>query len=358
MAAPLDKAFRKPDPMPHDSRLFLLRIGGTAFSINLKTLRLTMIAGSSLMALLVWGLTLGSFPLSLGEVYGGVTGSGTEDALFIVRELRLPRALTAVIVGGMLAMSGAIFQGLVRNPLVSPDIIGINSGAAVAAVFWIVTGLPLAHLPLVAFVGALAAAAVVYLLSWRGRMSPSRLVLVGIGVNAALTAGTTFLIVRAEINDASRAVLWLTGSVYSANWSDVIVLSAAMTILVPASLSMTWHLRLFQAGDITARSVGAPLERTRLALIVVACGLSSLTVAVAGPIGFVALMTPHLARMMAGPISGGVLLLAGVLGAMLTLSADMAGQHALPVNLPVGVLTAAVGAPYFLFLLYRTNTRL
>ena len=358
MAARLEKDFRTPDPKLRHSRLFLVRIGGAAFRVNPRTLRLTMIAGASLAALLVWALTLGSFPLSLGEVYGGVIGSGTEDALFIVRELRLPRALTAVIVGGMLAMSGAIFQGPVRNPLVSPDIIGINSGAAVAAVFWIVTGLPLAHLPLVAFVGALAAGGAVYLLSWRGRMSPSRLVLVGIGINAALTAGTTFLIVRAEINDASRAVLWLTGSVYSADWSDVIVLSVATAILAPIALGLTWQLRLLQAGDITARSVGAPLERTRLALIVVACGLSSLTVAVAGPIGFVALMTPHLARMMAGPISGGVLILAGVLGAILTVGADMTGQHALPVNLPVGVLTAAVGAPYFLFLLYRTNTRI
>ena len=358
MTARLDKAYRPSPPAPPDSRLFVARIGGAAFRVNLRTLRLIMLAGVLLVALLVWAMTLGSFPLSLGEVYGGVTGSGSEDALFIVRELRLPRALTAVIVGGMLAMSGAIFQGLVRNPLVSPDIIGINAGAAVAAVFWIVTGLPLAHLPPVAFIGALAAGGAVYLLSWRGRMSPSRLVLVGIGVNAALTAGTTFLIVRAEINDASRAVLWLTGSVYSANWSDVIVLSAAAAILAPIALGLTWQLRLLQAGDLTARSVGAPLERTRLALIVVACGLCSLTVAVAGPIGFVALMTPHLARMMAGPISGGVLFLAGVLGAILTLGSDMAGQHALPVNLPVGVLTAAVGAPYFLFLLYRTNTRI
>ena len=177
-------------------------------------------------------------------------------------------------------------------------------------------------------------------------------------MNAALSAGITFLIVRAEINDASRSVQWLTGSVYSSDWGDVRTLAAAIALLTPIGMALMWSLRTLQIGDITARSVGLPLERTRLALIVVGCALSALAVSIAGPIGFVALMTPHVARMLAGPMSGGVFLLAGVIGAMLVLGADMVGQHALPVNMPAGVLTAAVGAPYFLFLLYRLNARL
>ena len=303
-------------------------------------------------------MTLGSFPLTLLEVYGAIIGAGADDTKFIVLDLRLPRVLTAMLVGPMLAMSEAIFLGLVRNPLVSPDIIRINARAAVVAVFWIVTGLSLALLPPVAFVGALGAATAVYLLSWRGRMSAPRLVLVGVGLNAALTAGTTFLIVRAEFNDASRAVLWLTGSVYSSDWVDVRVLSGALAVLVPIGLGLMRSLRTLQVGDLTARSAGMSLERTRLALIAVACGLSAFAVAVAGPIGFVALMAPHLARLVSGPMSGRVFLFTGAMGVILVLSADIVGQHALPVSMPAGLLTAAVGAPYFLFLLYRMNTKL
>ena len=335
-----------------------VRFGGLAFRFNARVLGMLAAALFLLACVSAWALTLGSFPVSVVEVYAALVGAGPDDTRFIVFELRLPRVLAAILVGPMLAMSGAIFQGLVRNPLVSPDIIGINAGAGLAAVFWIVTGRPLGFLPPVAFAGALAAAVAIYVLSWKGRISAPRLILVGVGMNAALTAGTTFLIVRAEIYDASRSVQWLTGSVYSSDWGDVRNLALALAILAPVALGLIWSLRTLQVGDLTARSVGIPLERTRLALMVVGCALSALAVATAGPIGFVALMIPHLARMIAGPMSGGVFLLAGALGAMLVLGADMVGQHALPVNMPVGVLTAAVGAPYFLFLLYRLNARL
>lgn len=336
----------------------LVRFGGLAFRVNVRTL--AMIAVSLLLALVLaaWALTLGSFRLPISDVVGALTGGGSDDARFIVRELRLPRVLAALLVGPMLAMSGAIFQGLVRNPLVSPDIIGINAGAAFAAVLWIVTGRPLEVLPFVAFAGAALAAAAVYLLSWQGNVSGARLVLVGIGINAMLTAGTSYLIIRAEINEASRAVLWMTGSVYASTWGDVRVLALALAILAPLAVALMWPLRVMQVGDLTARSVGLPLERTRLALILIACGLSAVAVAIAGPVGFVALMVPHFARMLAGPIGGGVFVFAGVLGGLLVLGSDMIGQHALPVGLPVGVITAALGAPYFLFLLYRMDAQL
>ncbi|MFW6174379.1 MAG: FecCD family ABC transporter permease [Chloroflexota bacterium] len=338
--------------------LRFVELGGVSFRVNLRVILMSCLALAALTALAGWALTLGSFPLSMGDVFRALTGSPTADSEFIILDLRLPRVLAAVLVGPMLAMSGAIFQGLVRNPLVSPDIIGINAGAAVAAVFWIVTNQPLAVLPLVAFAGALAAGIAVYVLSWRGHISAPRLVLVGIGINALLTAATTFLLIRAEINDASRAVLWMAGSVYAVDWSDIRVLSVTLLALAVVGATLMWALRVMQVGDLPARSVGMPLERTRLALIVVGCALSAFAVSVTGPIGFVALMVPHLARMLAGPMSGGVFLFAGVLGALLVLGADMTGQHALPATMPVGVLTAAVGAPYFLFLLYRTNTRL
>ena len=146
--------------------LLRVRVPGASFRANVRVLRILATSLVLLAGLATWAVTLGSFPLSLGDVYGALVGSGSEETDFIVLDLRLPRILTAMLVGPMLAMSGAIFQGLVRNPLVSPDIIGINAGAAVAAVFCIVTGLSLSLVPPAAFVGALAAAAAVYLLSW------------------------------------------------------------------------------------------------------------------------------------------------------------------------------------------------
>jgi iron complex transport system permease protein len=336
----------------------LVRAGAIAFNVNVRVLAMAAIGLVAVMALGAWGLTLGSFELALGEVVGALAGSGSGSADFIVLDLRLPRVLAAVLVGPMLAMSGAIFQGLVRNPLVSPDIIGINAGASVAAVYWIVSGQPLSLLPVVAFAGALTAAAILYALSWRGRISGPRLVLVGIGIDALLDAGVMLLIVRSNIFDAARAYHWLAGSVYSVNWGDIRVLAVAVAVLAPLGMVSMWYLRVMQTGDLVARSVGIPLETIRLALILIACGLNAVAVSLTGPIGFVALIVPHAARMLGGPMSGGVFLFAGILGGMLVLGSDMVGQHALPVTMPVGVLTAAVGAPYFLFLLYRTNTRL
>lgn len=336
--------------------LRFVQVGPVAFRINVRVLLMALLALALLVVLAAWSMTLGSFPLSISDVLRGVAGTGTSEAGFIVRDLRLPRVLAAVMIGPMLAMSGAIFQGVVRNPLVSPDIIGINAGAALAAVFWIVTNRPQELVPVVAFAGAVVAATAIYLLSWQGHISASRLVLVGIGINAMLGALTTLFIIRSDINNASRAVLWMTGSIYSSTWYDVRVLLIGLALLAPAGIGLMWSLRIVQVGDVTARSVGLPLERTRLALILVACGMSALAVSVAGPIGFIALMVPHLARMLAGPMTGSVFVLTGVIGAVLLLGADMVGQHALPVAMPVGVITAVVGAPYFLFLLYRTNT--
>ena len=334
-----------------------IRAGPLALRVNVRVLLLALAALLCLFLLGTWAMTLGSFEIPFVDVVKAVAGEGTRQSEFIVRTLRLPRVLSAVLVGAALAMSGAIFQGLVRNPLVSPDIIGINAGASVVGVFWIVTGRDWSLLPLAAFAGALIAAALIYVLAWKGGISGNRLVLVGIGLNAILTAGTTFLMVRYPIEQVSSAQLWTTGTLYGSNGDDVRVLLVALLILVPVAVGLMWSLRVVQLGDDAARSVGLPLERTRLALIVAGCGLAAVAVAVAGPIGFVALMTPHIARMLAGPLSGSVMLFTALVGSLIVLAADTVGQHYLPVTLPVGVVTAAVGAPYLIYLLARRTRR-
>ncbi len=326
--------------------------------VNTRLLGVATVVALGLILLAGVALSMGSYPLSLVEVGRAILDGADDRANFVVNTLRLPRVLVALLVGALLAMSGAIFQGIVRNPLVSPDVIGVNAGAAAAAVFWMVTGGLALLIPLVAFAGALATAATVYLLSWKGHIAAGRLVLVGIGLNAMLTAVTTFLLIRTDLDTAERAVRWLAGSVYGAKWNDVYMLSAALAALLPVGAILMWHLRIAQMGDDAARSVGMGVERVRLALILVGCAASALAVSIAGPVGFVALVVPHMARMIAGAMSGSVFIFTAILGALLLLAADTAGHHLLPVTLPVGVVTGAIGAPYFLYLLYRTNARL
>ena len=342
---------RKPGHITVRTRFFALRI-------NYRVLLLALVSLLGLVAISMWAMSLGSYPIPYADVIQSVLGNGTDDQRFIVRTLRLPRVISAILLGGALAMSGAIFQGLVRNPLVSPDIIGINTGATVFAVFWIVTGGSAAWLPVGAFIGALLTAAVIYLLSWKGGIAPNRLILVGIGIGACLGAATTYVTVAFPVERVRPAIVWTMGSISGSNWQDVRILLVGMAILAPAAIALTWPLRTLQLGDDVSRGLGMPIELTRLSLIVAGCGLAALVVSVAGPIGFVALMVPHIARMLAGPLSGSVMLFTGVLGGCFLLAADVVAQHFLPVTLPVGVVTSAVGAPYFLFLLYRSNVRM
>ncbi|HET9658709.1 MAG TPA: iron ABC transporter permease [Thermomicrobiales bacterium] len=335
-----------------------VRRGGLAVRINAGVLIFTGIALTALVLLFVWAMTLGSYSIPFADVVKSVFGHGSDDQILVVRELRLPRVLSAAMIGASLAVSGAIFQGLVRNPLVSPDIIGVNAGAVLVAVFWIVSGLSYRLMPLAAFFGAAVAATAVYLLTWKKGISPNRMILVGIGVGEFLYAFNQYLLVKYPLEQVRPAIVWSIGSIYGSNWFDVKVLAATLLVCLPAAVVLAWPLRAMQLGDDVVRGLGLSLERTRLGLIVVACALAGVAVALAGPIGFVALMVPHFARMLVGPLSGSMILFTAVIGAIFVLGIDTIAQHFMPVALPVGALTAAFGAPYFLFLLYRTNTRM
>lgn len=328
-----------------------------AVRINLRVLGMCLLTLAIGLGVCVFAMTLGSYNLTFQQVFDGVLGKGDDKALFVVRDLRLPRVLVALLVGSALAMSGGIFQGLVRNPLVSPDIIGINTGATLVAVVMIAYGMSQALLPAAAFTGAILTAGVIYGLSWRNGIVPSRLILVGIGIGAFLTAATTWVTLQFPIERIRPAIVWTMGSVYASTWKDVRLLAACLVILVPLGIILMWYLRVLQLGDDIGRGLGMHLELTRFALILVGCGLAAIAVSIAGPIGFVALMVPHAARMLAGPLSGSVLVFTALLGATYLVSADVVAQHLLPVDMPVGVVTSALGAPYFLFLLYKSNAR-
>lgn len=327
--------------------------GPVAVRFELRTALLCVLAAALLALVAAWAMTLGTIRLPLGDVARAAVGLGDSRTEFVVRELRMPRVLSAVLIGALLAAAGAIFQGVVRNPLVSPDIIGVNAGATVAAAWWILSGQDRTLLTPVVFAAASATAAAVYLLSWRGGVSTLRLVLIGIGVNAILQACVTVLMLRYPAQTVASAYLWMAGSVYASQWTDVRLLAGTAAVLLPLAAVMMFPLRVLQFGDPLARGLGMRVELTRLGLLATGCALAGTAVAFAGPVGFIAFAVPHMARALGGALSGGVLILTALLGGLLLLLADQAAQHALPVQLPVGVVTAALGGPYFLLILWR-----
>ncbi|MFT4165203.1 MAG: iron chelate uptake ABC transporter family permease subunit [Microlunatus sp.] len=300
-------------------------------------------------------MMVGDFPVTVQQLWLSLTGRGSRATDFIVYELRLPRAVTALAVGVCFGLSGAIFQSMMRNPLASPDIIGISSGASAAAVVAIlllhVNGFAVSA---AAFVGALITALLIYLLAWKQGIAGYRLVLVGIGIAAMLTAVIDYLMTRAQVWDAQAALLWLTGSLNGASATEMPPMLILMAITVPLALLAGRALSGLQLGDDAATSVGVRVERSRLFLILIGVALAAIATAAAGPVAFVAFVSGPIARRLTNG-TGIALVPAALVGAAVVISGDFAGQHLLPVQLPVGILTAAVGAPYLLFLLVRSN---
>lgn len=302
-------------------------------------------------------LSVGDLAVPLAEVVPAALGAGPVEYGFVVRDLRLPRVVAAWFVGAALAMSGAMFQSIARNPLASPDIIGVTAGASAAAVvLLLVVGASAAAVSLGAFVGAALTAVLVYLLAWRSGLSPYRLVLVGIGLGAFLSALTAFLLTRAEVDDLRRATVWLTGSLNATTWSQLPPLVLGLVLLGPAAVLTARQLQALQLGDDTALGLGLRVERVRAALLALAVGLAAVAVAAAGPVAFVAFVSAPVARrVVRQPLT---LVPCALVGALLVVSADLVARRLFaPTELPVGVLTGIVGAPYLLWLLARTNRR-
>ncbi len=310
---------------------------------------------------LVANVSQGDYPVPPLDVVKTILGfSANPDYAFVVNTLRLPRALVALLVGMGLAVAGAILQGITRNPLAAPEIIGINSGASLVAVAFIVLlpGLPVGWLPIAAFLGGLGAAIAIYLLAWDGGSSPIRLILVGVGLTSLTAAFTSLMITFGNIYDVSQALVWLTGSVYGRSWEHFWPLLPWIGIFLPLTIVLARDLDTLNLGDSLAQGLGSRVEWTRSLLLLCTVALAGSSVATAGTIGFVGLMAPHLARQLVGPAHAGLVPVAALTGACIVELADMVGRLAFaPIELPCGVITAVIGAPYFLWLLYRDGQR-
>lgn len=333
-----------------------LRAGGLSLRVAPRALLTGLVLLLVAAAVTVCAIGTGRYELSPTEVLRTLVGDGPPGAEFIVVDLRLPRALDGLLVGCAMGMAGAVFQSLSRNPLGSPDIIGFGNGASAGALVAIIVldaGAP--QTAFGAVCGGFATAAVVYLLAWKRGVHGHRLVLVGIGASAVLGSVTSFLYVRAEIGKAAQAATWMIGSLNGRGWSDVWIAAAGLAALTPVVLGYARRLTLLEMGDDTAAALGVPPERTRLVLLAAGTGLTAMAVAAAGPIPFVALAAPQLARRVTRA-PGPNVLPAALMGAALVTCADWTTQRISDSTiLPVGVVTGVGGGLYLAWLLIRAR---
>ncbi|MFE9926552.1 FecCD family ABC transporter permease [Streptomyces sp. NPDC005774] len=326
--------------------------GGLSLRVDVRTLVVgTLLLLVALTASVVL-IGTGDFPIPAADVVRTLLGEGDPGQEFIVTELRLPRVLVGLLVGASLGLAGALFQSISRNPLGSPDVLGLGQGATAGALVVIVLFSGTAHqVALGALVGGLATGFAIYVLAWKRGVHGYRLVLVGIGVSAIVTAVNGYLLTKSDIIDAARAVVWMTGSLDGRDWDQVWPLLALCALLVPLVLANSRGLRMMEMGDDVSYALGVRVERVRLVLMLSAVLLTASATAASGPVGFIALTAPQLARRLTRS-PGPNLVPSMCMGAALLVSSDWISQRAFGAGqLPVGVVTGVLGGVYLLWLL-------
>lgn len=312
-------------------------------------------SGLLLAAAVISAFLVGEVTISWTAWLAALHGKAQNLIRQVILNLRLPRVLVAMAAGASLSVSGVLLQGVIRNPLAAPSVLGVTSGAGLGGLLLLIAfpAAPVGLVPLVAFLGAAAAFGVVYGAAWRGGVSPSRLALVGIAVSAFCGALISLLIVRAGVRVAV-ALVWLSGSIYARGWGELLNLIAWPTLLIPLAYLFSRELDLIGLGDEVSKGLGLRLERSRLVLLSVAVFLAAAAVATVGTIGFVGLITPHAARLLVGNRHRHLIPLTAILGALVVVVADTVGRSLLaPRQVPAGLVTALIGAPYFLWLLWN-----
>jgi iron complex transport system permease protein len=345
-------------------KIFRINKGKISYLIDKKALFvfIGLLVGAA--AIFVISTGLGEMKISPLNVLKVLFGGGTEMESLVIKSFRLPRIIVALMAGIGLAVAGGILQGMIRNPLASPDILGITGGAAVAVVGFLalfsdknhVLTVSIHWLPVAAFVGATVVSFLIYLLAWKNGVSPIRLILIGIGLMSLTKALTTLMMVLGPIYQTSQANIWITGTVYGSTWKSVGVIVPWIAILIFMVLIYARNINIQELGDEVATGLGGRVQRQRFILMMLSTGLVGGAVAFAGGIGFVGLMAPHMARRIVGSSFGALLPVAALLGGILVMLADLIGRMMFsPLEIPAGVFTASIGAPYFIYLLFKTR---
>ncbi|MEU8248010.1 iron chelate uptake ABC transporter family permease subunit [Nonomuraea sp. NPDC048916] len=342
-----------------------LRIAGLSWRVRPRAAAVTLGGLLLLGVLMALNMRIGDIQMSLAEVVRATFDTASAGH-FVIMDLRLPRALTGALVGAALALSGAIIQSIARNPLASPEILGVTTGASVAVVAGVVISgsvyggasgmLSALGIPALALAGGLTGAVIVYTLAWRRGLDGYRLVLVGIGVAAVFTNVKFWLLTIGDVNDTSRAMVWISGSLNGRGWEHVRPVGVALAVVIPLTLLGARSLDSLRFSDDTITALGVRMNLSRALLILAAVLLAAVATASAGPIAFVALAAPQIALRVAR-CAQPPLLSSAVVGALLTTGADLIARTAFsPIELPVGIVTAVLGAPYLIHLIWRART--
>ncbi|WP_404456211.1 FecCD family ABC transporter permease [Oceanobacillus kapialis] len=318
----------------------------------------------AILLTLIISLNLGVMQISPLDVWKTLTGNGTSQTGLILFDFRLPRMVIALLIGAGMAVSGAILQSVTQNELADPGIIGINAGAGFAVVLSIylfqsgsidASSTPVFLLPAAALIGSIVAATLIYAISWKDGVSPIRLILVGIGINAAFSALIIVFQLKMDPNDFTRATVWLSGDISGTDWSYVNALLPWIFILLPVAFLKANALNTMNLGDDIAKGLGTKVERERMLLLVTAVALAGSSVAVGGGIAFLGLVTPHLVKKLVGTRHQAVLPITALMGGFLLLVADTIGRNILsPSEIPVGLVVSVIGGIYFIYLLMKS----
>ncbi|MEV8592396.1 iron ABC transporter permease [Streptomyces sp. NPDC052012] len=348
------------DPAEHPTAAgrfaFRLPVPPVSGVLRPRLLAVSLLLAATAFVLFCVETSVGDVALPLTDVLRALVGASDPATELIVHELRLPRALAGLLVGVAFGVSGALLQTMTRNPLASPDMIGITQGAGTAVVAGIVLGwdggLGTQALGLL---GALTAALAVYVLAWKRGTTGYRIVLVGVGVAWICTSATDYLMAHGQRFQAQAALGWLVGNLNGRSWDQITPLAAVMALLVPLAVLLGRQMRTLELGDDVARGLGTRVQTVRVAVLLAAVGLVAFGTATAGPVAFVALAAPQVAQRLAGTASPPPVT-AGLTGAAMVLGADLAARKLIPgTELPVGIVTGVLGAPVLLWLLVRAN---
>ena len=321
----------------------------------------------SVLLLMIFGtflisLNTGSLSISPSDVIKTLIGQGSKAHEIAIFKLRLPRIVIGILVGTALAISGTILQGVTKNDLADAGILGINSGAALFVVVYIylmngnvydgVSNLTIFTMPIVALSGAIFGAFLIYALAWRNGINSSRLLLVGIGINIAFTSILTIFQLRFTTQEFNRVMAWTNGSIWGASWKYVIAVLPFILVFTLLTLYKSRYLDALNLGDEVATGLGVQVEKERIKLIIFSVILAGVATSVAGSIGFLGLVAPHIARKLVGPKHIKLIPTAALVGSVILLVGDTIARNIIaPMEIPVGIVVAVIGVPYFIYLM-------
>lgn len=333
-----------------------------------KRHRILVLCVLLLLAAVALSIMTGSYSISPSDLLTTLLNKGSRAHTFAIFQIRLPRIVLAILVGSALGVSGTILQGITKNPLAEPGMIGINAGSALFVVLWISHGAnayssslsdgKVLLMPLLAIAGAFCTTAFLYGYSWRNGIRPIRFLLTGVGVNAAITAFISFYQLQMSRGDYNQVLMWTNGSLWGSSWRYILVSAPLILLLLVLVWTHSRTLDILSLGDEGAAALGVSTQRTRIWFLAAAAALAALATAVAGSIAFLGLLGPQIALRIAGVRHRLLLPLAALISSILLIIADMLARNLFsPLEIPVGILVSMIGIPYFIYLMMKLDRR-